>query len=65
MLILSRHIGQEIILGELGEIKIMLVGFRKGEVRIGITAPRTVPVDRKEIYDLKQKDKQENKKAAA
>ncbi len=63
MLILSRHIGEEIVLGEMGEIKIILVGFEKGQARIGISAPRAMPVDRREIYDLKQKEKQIKKAA--
>ncbi len=64
MLILSRYIGQEIVLGEKGEIKIMLVDLRNGQARIGISAPRNVSINRKEIHDLKQKEKEAHKKVA-
>ncbi len=63
MLILSRHIGEQIIAGEQGEIRIVLVGFEKdGQARIGVVAPSSVPISRKEIYDKMQKEKQNNKK---
>ncbi len=64
MLILSRHVGEQIIAGEHGEIKITVVGFDRGQVRIGVTAPSAIPVHRKEIYDRIQKGKQEHKNAA-
>lgn len=64
MLILSRHIGEQIVAGEHGEIRITLLGMDRGQVRIGIVAPSSVPVHRKEIYDRIQKKKQAAKKAA-
>ena len=64
MLMLTRHVGEQIVVGEHGEIRITVMGFDKGQVRIGIIAPNNIPVHRKEIYDQVQKKKQENKKAA-
>src|ERR1700710_1122369 len=50
MLVLSRQRNQAIIIGD--EIEITVVDIRGDKVRLGINAPRSVSVHRKEIYDL-------------
>ncbi|MCU9949831.1 carbon storage regulator CsrA [Pseudomonas sp. PDM13] len=47
MLLLSRRIGETIEIGE--DIKITIAGIQGNQVRIGIDAPRDVPVHREEI----------------
>lgn len=47
MLLLSRRIGETIEIGE--DIKITIAGIHGNQVRIGIDAPRHVPVHREEI----------------
>lgn len=49
MLILARKVGQRIVIG--GEIEITVVEVRGDHVRLGITAPRTVAVHRKELLE--------------
>jgi carbon storage regulator len=49
MLVLSRRKGEEILIGR--TISVMLVDVRGGKVRVGIEAPREVPVHRREIQD--------------
>jgi carbon storage regulator len=49
MLVLSRHIGEEIVIGD--EIRVTVVAVQGDRVRLGITAPRSVPVDRLEVYE--------------
>ncbi len=49
MLILTRKIGESIIIGESVEVKVL--GLRAGQVKIGIEAPRDVEVHREEIYE--------------
>jgi len=51
MLILTRHIGEKILMGEIGEIKIKILGVRGAIVKIGISAPSNMPVHRQEIFD--------------
>ena len=51
MLVLSRKVGEEIIVD--GNIRITVVAVRGGRIRIGITAPRDVSVDRAEIHRIK------------
>jgi carbon storage regulator len=46
---LSRKPGQSIVIG--GIIEITVAEVRGDQVRIGITAPRTVPVFRREVLD--------------
>ena len=53
MLVLRRLRGQSIIIGEKGEIIIKILKDENGVISIGITAPKSVPVDRSEIFDKK------------
>jgi carbon storage regulator len=50
MLVLTRRIGQQIVLPGCG-VTIDIVGVTKSQVRIGIEAPSDVPVYRREILD--------------
>lgn len=49
MLVLSRKIGEVITIGN--SVRIKVLSFDRGIVRLGIEAPKTVPVHRKEVYD--------------
>jgi carbon storage regulator len=50
MLVLSRQVDEKIIIGD--TIVITVVEIRRGLVRLGIDAPRNVPVHREEVYKL-------------
>lgn len=52
MLVLSREVNEEILIGE--NISIIVVEIRGDKVRLGIKAPREVSVDRKEIRLMKE-----------
>jgi carbon storage regulator len=49
MLVLSRKLGEKIVID--GSIEITIVGLDRGKVRIGISAPPEVTVHRKEVFD--------------
>ena len=49
MLILARKVGQRIVIA--GEIEITVVEVRGDQVRLGITAPRSIAVHRKELLE--------------
>jgi len=54
MLVLSRKPNESIIIGDGIEVKIVEV---KGDyVKLGITAPKSIPVHRKEIYEAIQRE---------
>lgn len=51
MLILTRRIGETIVIGN--DIHVHVLELGGGQVRLGITAPPDVAVDRSEIRDRK------------
>ena len=58
MLVLSRYPGQSIIVGEGDDKIVVTVVSRVGDkIRIGITAPRDVPVHREEIHEQIEREK--------
>jgi len=57
MLVLSRQKDESVMIGD--EVEIIIVDIRGDKVRLGITAPRSIDVHRKEIYELIQKEKEE------
>ena len=59
MLALARKINQPIMIGS--DIEITLLEIKGDQVKIGINAPKSVPIYRKEIYMQIQ---DENKKAS-
>lgn len=52
MLVLTRKTNEEIVIGH--DVRITIVEVAPGRVKIGITAPRHVKVDRAEIHAMKQ-----------
>ncbi len=61
MLVLSRTAEQTIMIGD--DIEIKVVGIQGGKVRLGITAPRSVAVHRREVYDRINGEEQASKRA--
>jgi carbon storage regulator len=51
MLVLSRRVGEEITIDR--HIRVVVIDVQGTRVRLGITAPPSVRVDRKEIHDRK------------
>ncbi|MBM3996274.1 MAG: carbon storage regulator [Planctomycetes bacterium] len=49
MLVLTRRVGEEIVID--GNIRVVVVAVKGDRIRLGITAPPSVPVDRKEVHD--------------
>lgn len=49
MLVLSRGKDESIMVGE--SVEVTIIDVRGNKVRLGISAPRSIPVHRKEVYD--------------
>ncbi len=61
MLILTRKIGESLIIGD--DVTVSVLGVKGNQVRIGISAPKEVTVHREEIYDRIKKEKDSGNKA--
>ena len=56
MLVLTRCKDESIMVGE--DVEIIIVDVRGNKVRLGITAPKSIPVHRKEVYKAIHGEKQ-------
>lgn len=60
MLVLSRKKNESIVIGEgANAITLVVVEIRGDKVRLGIEAPKDIPVHRQEVYDAIRTHKNE------
>jgi len=59
MLVLTRKVGETLIIGD--DIRITICAVNNSQVRVGIMAPKEVGVHREEIYERIQSEKGEIK----
>lgn len=49
MLVLSRKLNQAIVIGD--DVRVVVVAVERDTVKLGIEAPRSIPVHRSEVYE--------------
>ena len=61
MLALTRKKGESIVVGD--SIEVVVLGVTGEQVRLGIIAPKNIPVHRKEVYEQIQIENQQAQKS--
>ena len=56
MLILTRRVGERLIIGD--DVTITILSIKGNQIRIGIDAPREVKVHREEVFQRIQKERE-------
>jgi len=54
MLVLTRKVDECVMIGD--DVEVMVVGLEGDQVKIGIEAPRDIPIHRKEVYEEIQQE---------
>ena len=62
MLVLSRKVGEKILIGD--NIAVTVVRVTQGIVRLGVEAPKELPIVREEIRDQLREDRRDQAPAA-
>lgn len=60
MLILTRRVGETLVVGDNADVTVTVLGVKGNQVRIGVNAPKEVAVHREEIHQRIQREKNDN-----
>jgi carbon storage regulator len=63
MLILTRRVGESLMIGD--DVNITVLGIKGNQVRLGVNAPKEVAVHREEIYQRIQQEKAQERNASS
>jgi len=58
MLILTRRVGETVVIGN--DVDVTVLGVKGNQVRLGVKAPKEIPVHREEIYERICREKKTN-----
>jgi len=62
MLILTRRVGESIIVGD--DVTITVLGVKGNQIRLGVNAPKDISVHREEIYQRIKQEQRDNGRVA-
>jgi carbon storage regulator CsrA len=57
MLIITRRVGESVMIGDNAEITVTILGVKGNQVRVGIGAPKSIAVHREEVYQRIQRER--------
>ncbi|ROR94874.1 carbon storage regulator CsrA [Sinobacterium caligoides] len=63
MLVLSRRLGETLMIGD--DVTLTILGINGNQVRVGITAPKCIPIHREEVYQRIVNEKEAGEQALA
>lgn len=63
MLVLSRRLGETLMIGD--DVTLTILGINGNQVRVGITAPKCIPIHREEIYQRIISEREDEEPIAA
>lgn len=63
MLIFTRRVGQAVIIGT--DVTVQILGVKGSQVRVGITAPKDIPVHRGEVFERLNREGQSDRLSRA
>ena len=58
MLILTRRVGESVMIGD--NVTVTVLGVKGNQVRVGVNAPKEIPVHREEIYERIKREESNN-----
>jgi len=63
MLILTRRVGETVVIGD--DVTVTVLGVKGNQVRLGVNAPKQVAVHREEIYERIQREQADGRPVQA
>jgi carbon storage regulator len=55
VLVLTRRVGESLLIGS--QVTVTVVGVKGNQIRIGVNAPRSIPVYREELYERVRRER--------
>jgi carbon storage regulator len=64
MLVLTRRIGESVVIGKDKMVKLRIISIQGNQVKLGIDAPKHIPIHREEVFDLIKEEEEKSHESA-